>query len=103
MSPITDSETGTSMEAEDPLSRRLTSSRQEDGAFLSRAIARAKQGDLSAVHLLYVRYADDVLACVQNMVRNRGQAEAVTHAVFAELTTVIGRYRRPAWNGERPR
>jgi RNA polymerase sigma-70 factor (ECF subfamily) len=96
MSPTTDSETAGPMGAEHFLSGRFTrptaSDLQEDGGLLSRAIARAKAGDQSAVHFLYVRYADDVQGYVQSIVRNRHDAEDVTHLVFAKLITVIGRY-----------
>jgi RNA polymerase sigma-70 factor, ECF subfamily len=98
MSATTDSDIGGSMGVEDPLTGRLTrpaaADLQEDGALLSRAIARAKQGDRSAVHFLYVRYADDVLAYAQSIVRNRHDAEDVTHTVFAKLITVIGKYQQ---------
>jgi RNA polymerase sigma-70 factor, ECF subfamily len=64
----------------------------DDDGLLSRAIARAKEGDPSAVHFLYVRYADDVQGYVQSIVRNRHDAEDVTQIVFAKLMTVIGQY-----------
>jgi DNA-directed RNA polymerase specialized sigma24 family protein len=96
MSPSTDSTPEALIGAEDPHSRRLTEptapGREEDGALLLRAIGRAKEGDLRALHLLYVRYADDVRGCAQSIVRSRQAAEAVTQGLFAELTTVIGSY-----------
>jgi RNA polymerase sigma-70 factor, ECF subfamily len=64
----------------------------DDSGLLSRAIARAKEGDRSAVHFLYVRYADDVQGYVQSIVRNRHDAEDVTQSVFAKLMTVIVQY-----------
>jgi RNA polymerase sigma-70 factor, ECF subfamily len=96
MSPSTDSASSDPMGAEDPLSAHFTrpnaSDLQDDGALLSRAIARAKEGDQSAVHFLYVRYADDVQGYAQSIVRNRHDAEDVTHIVFAKLLTAIGKY-----------
>src|SRR5215216_1262004 len=96
MSPSTDSATPDSTGVEDPLSSRFTrpnaSDLQDDGGLLSRAIARAKEGDQSAVHFLYVRYADDVQGYAQRIVRHHHDAQDVTHLAFAQLMTVIGRY-----------
>jgi RNA polymerase sigma-70 factor (ECF subfamily) len=96
MSPSTDAATPDSIGAEDPLSGRFTrptgSDLQDDGGLLSRAIARAKEGDQSAVHFLYVRYADDVQGYAQSIVRNHHDAQDVTHLVFAKLMTAIGKY-----------
>jgi RNA polymerase sigma-70 factor, ECF subfamily len=65
---------------------------RDDGALLARAIARAKEGDVSALHFLYVRYADDVCGYVNSIVRDRHEAEDVTHNVFAKLTVAISKY-----------
>jgi RNA polymerase sigma-70 factor (ECF subfamily) len=56
------------------------------------AIARAKQGDTSALHFLYVRYADDVYGFVNSIVRDRHEAEDITQNLFARLTWTIGEY-----------
>lgn len=57
-----------------------------------RAIARAKQGDWSAVHFLYARYAEDVRRFVQSIVKDHHAAEDVTQDVFAKLLRIIGAY-----------
>jgi RNA polymerase sigma-70 factor (ECF subfamily) len=59
---------------------------------LAGAIARVKEGDVSALHYIYVRYADDVRAYVQSIVRDRHAAEDITQNVFAKLITAIRRY-----------
>ncbi|HYY23518.1 MAG TPA: sigma factor [Thermoleophilaceae bacterium] len=55
----------------------------------SAAIRRARQGDRSAIHLLYVRYADEVCGFVQRFVPDRREAEDITQAVFTKLTEEI--------------
>jgi RNA polymerase sigma factor (sigma-70 family) len=57
-----------------------------------RAIRAAKAGDWDGLQYLYSRYADDVLKFVQSIVRNRHDAEDVTHEVFAKLMRAIQRY-----------
>jgi RNA polymerase sigma-70 factor, ECF subfamily len=59
---------------------------------LGKAIARAKEGDTSALHFLYVRHADDVYRYVHSIVRDPHDAEDVTQAIFARLMTSIRRY-----------
>jgi RNA polymerase sigma-70 factor (ECF subfamily) len=66
----------------------------DGGTLLARAIAGAKQGDVSALHFLYVRYADDVQGYVETIVRDRHEAEDITQNVFAKLITAIARYER---------
>jgi Sigma-70 region 2 len=61
---------------------------------LATAIAGAKEGDVSALRFLYVRYADDVQGYVESIVRNRHEAEDLTQDVFAKLITAIARYER---------
>lgn len=56
------------------------------------AVARAKRGDMGAMHFLYVRYAKDVLGYVNSFVQDRHEAEDITQNVFAKLITVIGKY-----------
>jgi RNA polymerase sigma-70 factor, ECF subfamily len=58
------------------------------------AVARAKQGDMSALHFLYVRFADDVCAYVRSIVRDPHAAEDITQVVFAKLMKAIHRYER---------
>jgi RNA polymerase sigma-70 factor, ECF subfamily len=57
-----------------------------------RAVVALKQGDRSALHYLYVRYADDVCGFVKSIVRDEHEAEDITHNVFAKLITAIHRY-----------
>ena len=65
-----------------------------DGRLLARAIERAKGGDWSALHFLYVRYADQVHGYVLSIVRDSHEAQDVTQNVFAKLMTAIGRYEK---------
>lgn len=59
---------------------------------LHRAIARAKEGDISALHYIYARYADDVCGYVASIVHDRHEAEDITQNVFARLMTAIKKY-----------
>jgi RNA polymerase sigma-70 factor, ECF subfamily len=63
-----------------------------EGDLLTRAIARAKEGDASALHFLYIRYADDVRGYVHSIVRDQHEAEDITQSLFAKLLTKIQRY-----------
>jgi RNA polymerase sigma-70 factor, ECF subfamily len=47
---------------------------------------------VSALHFLYVRFADDVEGYVESIVRDRHEAEDITQNVFAKLITAIARY-----------
>lgn len=58
------------------------------------AVDRAKEGDTSALHFLYVRFADDVCAYVRSLVRDQDTAEDITQIVFTKLLTAIVKYRR---------
>ena len=71
---------------------RLPLRRPQESELLARAIARAKEGDASALHFLYVRYADDVCGYVNSIVRDRHEAEDITQTLFARLLTKIHRY-----------
>lgn len=59
---------------------------------VSRAVARAQQGDRDAVRFLYLRYADNVFGYVRTIVRDHHDAEDVTQQVFAKLITAIDKY-----------
>jgi RNA polymerase sigma-70 factor (ECF subfamily) len=59
---------------------------------LEDAIGSAKAGDVSAIHYLYVRFADDVYGYVRSVVRDSHEAEDITQNVFAKLPTAIARY-----------
>jgi RNA polymerase sigma-70 factor, ECF subfamily len=63
-----------------------------DTDLVRRAVARAKAGDTSALHFLYVRFSDDVCSYVRGIIRDRHEAEDVTQNVFAKLMTAIQRY-----------
>jgi RNA polymerase sigma-70 factor (ECF subfamily) len=56
------------------------------------AVAKAKAGDPDGIHYLYVRYADDVRRYVATFVKDRYEAEDITHNVFAKLMTAITKY-----------
>jgi RNA polymerase sigma-70 factor, ECF subfamily len=73
---------------------RSAGSREQlgDGDLLARAIAGAKRGDMSALHFLYVRFADDVCGYVRSIVRDSHDAEDITQNVFAKLMTAIHKY-----------
>jgi RNA polymerase sigma-70 factor (ECF subfamily) len=64
---------------------------ERDG-LLSSAIARAKEGDTSALHYIYVRHADDVYGFVNSIVRDHHEAEDITQNLFAKLMRIIGKY-----------
>ena len=59
---------------------------------VSRAVARAQQGDRDAIRFLYLRYADNVFGYVRTIVRDHHDAEDVTQQVFAKLITAIVKY-----------
>jgi RNA polymerase sigma-70 factor (ECF subfamily) len=63
----------------------------EDG-LVGSAIRRAQEGDTSALHFLYVRYADDVYGFVNSLVRDHHDAEDITQNLFAKLMRIIGKY-----------
>lgn len=64
----------------------------QDDSLLGRAIARAKQGDMDALHFLYVRYADDVYGFVNSIVRDTHAAEDITQNIFGKLMKAILKY-----------
>jgi RNA polymerase sigma-70 factor (ECF subfamily) len=65
-----------------------------DDTLLVKAIAGVQQGDPDALHLLYVRYAEDVRSHVQGIVRDIHDAEDITHDVFAKLVSAMGSYKQ---------
>jgi RNA polymerase sigma-70 factor (ECF subfamily) len=58
------------------------------------AVARAKEGDMSALHFLYVRFSDDVCTYVRSIVRDPHAAEDITQVVFTKLMKAIQKYER---------
>jgi RNA polymerase sigma-70 factor (ECF subfamily) len=78
---------------------RAKSSLDETSAsatLVSRAVARAKEGDREAVRFLYLQYADNVYGYVRSIVRDDYEAEDVTQQVFTKLIVVIGKYEQRA-------
>lgn len=69
-----------------------TTGSHEDDSLLYRAIARAKEGDSTALHFLYARFADDVFGYVNSIVRDHHEAEDITQNVFAKLMVAIMKY-----------
>ena len=78
-------------------SRRFVRSdaRQASDDLVYEAVTAAKEGDMSALHFLYVRFSDDVCAYVRSIVRDPHAAEDITQVVFAKLMKTILRYERP--------
>ena len=74
------------------MSRFRTTKVSTDPQLVARAVARAKEGDMSALHFLYARFADDVWGYVRSIVRDDHEAEDITQNVFAKLMTAIQRY-----------
>jgi RNA polymerase sigma-70 factor (ECF subfamily) len=71
-----------------------TDTRRATDDLVHQAVARAKQGDTNALHFLYVRFADDVCAYAQSIVRDAHVAEDITQVVFAKLMKAIHKYER---------
>jgi RNA polymerase sigma-70 factor (ECF subfamily) len=65
---------------------------QHDTELVTLAVARAKEGDGSALHFLYVRYAEDVRRYVKSILRDHHEAEDVTQGVFLKLMSVVQSY-----------
>jgi RNA polymerase sigma-70 factor (ECF subfamily) len=65
-----------------------------DSRLVMAAVSRAQEGDMEAMHFLYVRYADDVLRYVRSFVHDHHEAEDITQNVFAKLIDAIKKYER---------
>jgi len=76
------------------MTRRFVRPRPEARApdLVERAVARAKEGDSHALHFLYVRFADEVCACVGDILGTADEADDIAQMVFAKLTTEVQRY-----------
>lgn len=72
--------------------RRLRDSRHEGEGLVALAVARAKEGDRSALQFLYVRYAKEVHRYVNSIVGDYHEAEDITQSVFLKLMRVLGSY-----------
>jgi RNA polymerase sigma-70 factor (ECF subfamily) len=59
---------------------------------VARAVARAKQGDRTAMRYLYLRYADNVYGYARSIVQNDHDAEDVVQQVFTRVLTAIESY-----------
>jgi RNA polymerase sigma-70 factor, ECF subfamily len=79
-----------------PASARFVRSdaREAPEELVYEAVAAAKAGDMSALHFLYVRFADDVCAYVRSLIRDSQAAEDITQNVFAKLMRAIHMYER---------
>jgi RNA polymerase sigma-70 factor, ECF subfamily len=71
-----------------------TDPRQAPDSLVYEAVEGAKCGDMSALHFLYVRFADDVCAYVRSIVRDPHAAEDITQVVFTKLMKAIHKYER---------
>ena len=65
---------------------------EADAELVVLAVARAKEGDRSALHYLYVRYAEDVQRYVHSIVRDHHDAEDITQSIFVKLMSAIHSY-----------
>ncbi len=83
---VRQAERGSGMRDED------ANSTSGDSRLVSDAVSRARDGDMEALHFLYVRYAPDVLGYVMSIVKDHHEAEDITQDVFIKLMTVIKKY-----------
>jgi RNA polymerase sigma-70 factor, ECF subfamily len=72
--------------------RKLRGSRHEGEVLVASAVARAKEGDRSALQFLYIRYAKEVHRYVNSIVGDHHEAEDITQGVFLKLMRVLGSY-----------
>lgn len=63
-----------------------------DLALVDRAVAAVKAGDTSALHFLYVRYADEMVAYTRSIVRDGHDAEDIVHGIFVQLPWKLRNY-----------
>jgi RNA polymerase sigma-70 factor (ECF subfamily) len=80
--------------ASEPIVLQRTAADGENGSreLEREAIAAAKAGEWDALSYLDSRYADDVCRFVQSIVRDRHEAEDITHDVFVKLIRAIQKY-----------
>jgi RNA polymerase sigma-70 factor (ECF subfamily) len=71
--------------------KRTLEAEQRPGE-VARAVARAKQGDRTAIRFLYLRYAGNVYGYARSIVRNDHDAEDVVQQVFTRMLTAIQNY-----------
>jgi RNA polymerase sigma-70 factor (ECF subfamily) len=65
---------------------------RSDSRLVQVAVSCAKEGDRSALHFLFVRYAPDLNRYVNSFVHDRHEAEDIVQDIFAKLGTGIGKY-----------
>jgi RNA polymerase sigma-70 factor, ECF subfamily len=65
----------------------------DDRKLVALAVARTKEGDSGALHILYVCYAKDVYRYVKTIVRDHHEAEDITQSLFVKLMSAIQSYR----------
>jgi len=65
---------------------------EDDMGLVILAVARAKEGDGSALRFLYTRYYEDVRRYVKSILRDHHEAEDVTQGVFLKLMFVVQGY-----------
>jgi RNA polymerase sigma-70 factor, ECF subfamily len=68
--------------------------RHESEGLVAVAVARAKEGDRSALQFLYIRYAKEVHRYVNSIVGDHHEAEDITQGVFLKLMRVLRSYRQ---------
>jgi RNA polymerase sigma-70 factor, ECF subfamily len=66
--------------------------KRPDSQLIQQAVRRAKQGDMEAIHFLYVRYAADVQRYVNSFLHDEHEAEDITQNIFAKLIKAIAKY-----------
>jgi Sigma-70 region 2 len=59
---------------------------------IAQAVARAKSGDMDAIHFLYLRYKDNIYGYVLSILRDAHEAEDATQTVFMKLISAIHNY-----------
>src|SRR4029077_525728 len=76
------------------LSAGVDQAREVDGdsRLVRAAITQAQDGDMEALHFLYVRYSADVFRHVKGLVKNHHEAEDISQNVFMKLVSVIDKY-----------
>jgi RNA polymerase sigma-70 factor (ECF subfamily) len=60
---------------------------------IAAAVARAREGDVDALRLLFLLFADNVFGYVLSIVQDEHDAEDLTSEVFARLPRALGLYR----------
>lgn len=65
---------------------------ETDTSLVNAAVLRAQAGDRAALRFLYIRYGNEVLACVKTIVKDHHEAEDITQNVFIKLLLGIRKY-----------